>query len=102
MTGLDALQRPSLDALLPRLVEHDELPAAGALSSLRTNMGMIAGPALGGVLVATLGLPGSAGVPAAAVSETLIAPFNDLAAVEAQFAAWPGQIGHMFRRSARF
>ncbi len=42
--------------------------------------------------VATLGLPGSAGVPAAAVSETLIAPFNDLAAVEAQFAAWPGQI----------
>ncbi|HLZ70766.1 MAG TPA: glutamate-1-semialdehyde 2,1-aminomutase [Dehalococcoidia bacterium] len=42
--------------------------------------------------IATLGLPGSAGVPAAAVSETLIAPFNNLAAVEAQFAAWPGQI----------
>jgi len=48
MTGLDALQRPSLDALLPRLVERDELPAAGALSSLCANIGMIAGPALGG------------------------------------------------------
>ncbi len=42
--------------------------------------------------VATLGLPGSAGVPPAAVSETLVAPFNDLAAVEALFAAWPGEI----------
>jgi len=55
MAGLDALQRPSLDALLPRLVERDELSAAGALSSLRTTAGMVAGPPLGGVLVATVG-----------------------------------------------
>jgi len=34
IAGLDALQRPSLDAMLPRLVEREELPAAGALSSL--------------------------------------------------------------------
>jgi len=55
--SLDALQRPSLDGLLPRLVDRDELPAAGALSSLRGTVGMIAGPAAGGILIAVAGLP---------------------------------------------
>ena len=55
--SLDALQRPSLDGLLPRLVDRDELPAAGALSSLRGTVGMIAGPAIGGILIAVAGLP---------------------------------------------
>ena len=55
--ALDALQRPSLDALLPRLVEREELAAAGAVMSLRGTFGMIAGPALGGVLITLIGLP---------------------------------------------
>jgi MFS family permease len=55
--ALDALQRPSLDALLPRLVDRDELAAAGALSSMRGTVGMVAGPALSGVLIAVVGLP---------------------------------------------
>jgi MFS family permease len=55
--AFDALQRPSLDALLPRLVDREELAAAGALGSLRGTVGMIAGPALAGVLVAVAGLP---------------------------------------------
>ncbi len=37
--------------------------------------------------VATLGLPDSAGVPPAAVADTLLAPYNDLDAVERVFAA---------------
>jgi MFS family permease len=53
---LSGLQRPSLDALTPRLVERDELMAAGALTSFRMTLGGIAGPALGGVLLATVGL----------------------------------------------
>ncbi len=42
--------------------------------------------------VATLGLPDSPGVPPAAVADTLLAPFNDLAAVEALFDARGDQI----------
>lgn len=62
MAGLDALQRPSLDALLPRLVARDELPAAGALGSLRSTVAMVAGPALAGLLIATLGLTETYGI----------------------------------------
>jgi MFS family permease len=55
--GLDAVQRPSLDAMLPRLVDRDELAAAAALNSMHSTLGQILGPALGGVLLAAIGLP---------------------------------------------
>jgi glutamate-1-semialdehyde 2,1-aminomutase len=42
--------------------------------------------------VATLGIPGSAGVPAETAQHTLALPFNDLAAVRQAFAAYPGAI----------
>jgi glutamate-1-semialdehyde 2,1-aminomutase len=42
--------------------------------------------------VATLGIPGSAGVPEEIAQLTLALPYNDLAAVEAAFAAHPGAI----------
>lgn len=54
--ALDAIQRPSLDAMLPRLVDKNELTAAAALGSIRGTLGQILGPALGGVLVAAIGL----------------------------------------------
>jgi len=54
--ALDAVQRPSLDAMLPRLVDKNELTAAAALGSIRGTLGQILGPALGGVLVAAIGL----------------------------------------------
>lgn len=59
---LDALQRPSLDAMLPRLVDRKELTAAAALGGLRGTLGQILGPALGGVLIAAFGLPVTYGV----------------------------------------
>jgi glutamate-1-semialdehyde 2,1-aminomutase len=42
--------------------------------------------------VATFGIPGSAGVPEEVAHFTLALPFNDVAAVEAAFAAHPGEI----------
>jgi len=41
---------------------------------------------------ATLGIPGSAGVPAAAAATTIVVPYNDPAAVDAACAAHPGQV----------
>ena len=42
--------------------------------------------------VATLGIPGSPGVPAAMTELTVQAPFNDLHAVAEAFARWPDEI----------
>src|SRR6202140_3048216 len=42
--------------------------------------------------VATLGIPGSAGIPAETGQHTLALAYNDLTAVQAAFDAYPGQI----------
>ncbi|MDR7422065.1 MAG: glutamate-1-semialdehyde 2,1-aminomutase [Armatimonadota bacterium] len=42
--------------------------------------------------LATFGLPSSAGVPAATVAQTLVAPYNDLDAVRAILAAHPRRV----------
>ncbi|MGI5241369.1 MFS transporter [Dactylosporangium sp. CA-139066] len=57
VAALDGLQRPSLDALIPRLVPREELTAAAALQGLRYQIGAIAGPAVGGALVVAAGVP---------------------------------------------
>lgn len=53
--AMNGLQRPSLDALMPRIVGPEHVPAAMALRSLSATVGMIGGPALGGLLVTTVG-----------------------------------------------
>ncbi|MFC1416624.1 MFS transporter [Streptacidiphilus cavernicola] len=55
-SAFGSLQRPSLDALTPQLVAHDQLTAAASLNSLRWNVGAIAGPALAGVIATTAGV----------------------------------------------
>lgn len=55
-SALGAVQRPALDALWPRIVAHDQLPAAAALNSFRWTVGGVAGPAVAGVVVACAGL----------------------------------------------
>ncbi|WP_294559068.1 glutamate-1-semialdehyde 2,1-aminomutase [uncultured Mailhella sp.] len=46
--------------------------------------------------VATFSIPGTPGVPASTVADTLLAPYNDLEAVKALFEAWPDQIAALF------
>jgi MFS family permease len=55
LTSSSALQRPSREALLPRTVRHDELTAANALSSFGMQAGVLVGPTIGGLIVASAG-----------------------------------------------
>ena len=52
-SAVDGLQRPSSNAILPRLVDHDDLPSANALMSIRWQSGVIIGPAVGGLIIAS-------------------------------------------------
>jgi MFS family permease len=56
MAGLGGLHRPALEAMTPRLLGRELMPAAAALHSFRGNLGMIAGPALGGLLISAFGM----------------------------------------------
>jgi MFS family permease len=56
MSAVSGLQRPAIESLLPRLIAKHELPAAASLAVVRGSIGMIAGPAVGGLLIASAGL----------------------------------------------
>ena len=51
-----AMQRPSKEALEPRTVRHDQIAAASALSSFGMQVGVLVGPAIGGLLLAYVGV----------------------------------------------
>jgi MFS family permease len=50
------LGSPALRSLTPRIVPEDQLTAAIALNSVYSNLGAVAGPALGGLLISAFGL----------------------------------------------
>jgi MFS family permease len=60
-------------SLIPRLVPPEHITAALALNSLYSSLGAVAGPALGGILIATIGLPGAYAVGAAGFVASLVA-----------------------------
>lgn len=61
---------PAVGALLPRLVEKDELVAANSLNASSANLARIVGPPIGGVIAAAAGIGGVALVDAV----TFLAP----------------------------
>jgi len=56
MSALNALHRPAFSALIPQLVPKTALSRISPLNSFISNFGMIAGPALGGLLIAQFGI----------------------------------------------
>jgi len=54
--AVDGVQRPAMEGLTPRLVTPEQIPAASALASLRMQIASLGGPAVAGVLIASLGL----------------------------------------------
>jgi MFS family permease len=57
-----SLGRPALSSLTPRLVPEEEYAAASALSSVYSSLAAVGGPAVGGVLIATAGVPWTFGI----------------------------------------
>ena len=72
LAGLDGIQRPSLDSLVPRLVPPDQVAATSALMAVRSEFGMIAAPALSGVLIAVSGVATAYAVDAATFGVSLV------------------------------
>jgi MFS family permease len=73
LAALYGILRPSLDALVPRLVTREEVPAASALEGFRGTLGSIAGPALAGVIIAGAGLPAAYALDVATFGLSLVA-----------------------------
>jgi MFS family permease len=64
--------RPALASLAPRLVPDEELAAANSLTSVYSSLSSVAGPAAGGLIIATAGVPWTFGIDAATYAASLI------------------------------
>ena len=53
--GLAALQRPSFEAMMQKIIPPELLASVGALNSVRWNMTTILGPSLAGIILAAFG-----------------------------------------------
>jgi predicted MFS family arabinose efflux permease len=54
----DALSMPSFQSIVPSIVERDQIATGLALNSTQFNLSRVLGPALGGVLITTVGAVG--------------------------------------------
>ena len=61
----EAFFRPAMLAVLPEMLDAEQLQPANALLAVSSNVAMVAGPVLAGVLVATVGAGGALAVDAA-------------------------------------
>jgi MFS family permease len=85
-SGLAAIDQPSRSSSIPRLVAPERLPSAIALNQLSYQLASIVGPAVGGLLIGTVGLAGAYAVDvltfvASLVALLAIAPIPPLGAV---------------------
>ncbi len=90
MSAVNGFHRPTLEAMSPRLVDRDELPANAALTSLRSTLGSVAGPAVGGLCVAHFGLSATYLIDVATFAVSLAALAAMAAMPPADEAAKPG------------
>ncbi len=72
-TSLWALGSPALRALMPGLVPEEQLAATQALQSIYSSVGAIVGPALGGVLIAAVGVGWTYSLDAVSFGASLLA-----------------------------
>ncbi|MEU3822027.1 MFS transporter [Streptomyces sp. NPDC030392] len=68
-----AVNSPARQAMIPRLLPKEQLPAANALSSITTTSGSLVGPMLGGVVVGAWGYEAAYLIDAVAFTAALYA-----------------------------
>ncbi len=55
MSGVNGLHRPALESITQQLVDKKDFTTVGALVTFKYSLGMIAGPAVGGLIIAHYG-----------------------------------------------
>ena len=83
VAGLEQFVTPAESALLPLLVEPDQLVAANSLNAVNNNLARLIGPAIGGIVAAWAGLASVAYVD----SGTFVAAVVLLALVRGRYTA---------------
>jgi MFS family permease len=89
-TAAYGFQRPARNALTPRLVPDGQLTAAIAIEDVVFNLAHTAGPALAGLLIVLMGLPGAYGFDLATFGASLLAIWLLPSAPASADAARPG------------
>jgi MFS family permease len=56
MSAITGLHRPALDSIIQQIVKKDDYPQVGALQTFIGSVGMIAGPAVAGLIIAKFGI----------------------------------------------
>jgi MFS family permease len=72
-TSFLGLARPATSAMTPRLVGEDRIAAAMALQGVYASFSRVVGPALGGILIASIGVEGAYAVDLGSYAFALVA-----------------------------
>jgi len=72
-SAFQAVDAPTRSSAVPRLVPPHRLPAAIALGQLSYNAGSVIGPAVGGLILATIGVAGAYAVDVASFGISILA-----------------------------
>jgi len=76
IAAASAIDGPTRNAMTPRLLDREQLPAASALNQLTWNGAGLIGPALAGVVVAELGFTWAYGIDIASIGLLLLSAIS--------------------------
>ena len=74
--GLSGISAPTRGSIVPNLIPVEMLSSAVALNQVMWNTAMVAGPALGGVIIGVAGLPWAYGVDVASFAASIYATYR--------------------------
>ncbi|MDE2290299.1 MAG: MFS transporter [Burkholderiales bacterium] len=93
----DALSMPSFQSIVPSIVTHEQIPTGIALNSTQFNLSRMLGPAIAGILMASVGVRGAYAVNTASyVPFILVALWILPRGAAASLVPQPGERGLLF------